>query len=307
MSVRSQVAVLAAVILLVLVSVAFIPPASASTEKPAWSVGNWWDYSITGQTYVPVNGSSTHLKYVVVGTDSISWLGTTYDTYHTKVWLNTTRGSTTISFPGDAWWRQSDLGLVRLRLTGNLTILFTQVTLEVTFTWAPPVTTQWPLTAGANWSATSVVTTETIINAGVPSWGNATASSNFSVGADETVTVAAGTFSATPVTETPSSGGGHSTSHHARDAGNTVDSKSYSSNGSQTGSSELTAYSYSPPLLSQIILGLQLWMWLVVLAAVVVIAVVGVLVLRRRRSSGRRGMPPMQPGEPGRPPGPPPG
>lgn len=296
-----RIAALAAAILLMLVSLAFVPPAQASTDKPTWSVGNWWDYSLTGQTYVPVNGTSEHLKYVVVGTDSITWMGTTYPTYHTKLWLNVTQGSTTISFPGDAWYRQSDLGLVRVRLSGTFGTLI-QVTLNLTLTWNPPVSITWPLSAGVTWSSTSILTTETIINAGLPNFLNATVNSNFAVGADESVTVAAGTFQATPVTETPSSGGGRTTSHHARDAGNEVDSKSYSSNGSQVSAMELTAYSYSPPFLSQVILGLQMWVWLMLLVVVVIAVLVSVVVVRRRPRTRRR----MPPAEPPMRPGPPP-
>src|SRR5438874_335844 len=181
------------------------------------------------------------------GTEAMSVGGTSYESYHTRVAVNVTSGTLPIDSPGDAWFRTSDLSLVKLVLTTTVMTPFGQPSTAVTtVTMNPPQRMQWPLSAGATWTVTGVATVVLEITGQPPHTTAQTVSGTATVGAAESRTVTAGRFDTNPVTLTTSDGN-TSKSYWSREAGNYVEQNSHDSSNRDTGSSQLTSYSYTAP------------------------------------------------------------
>jgi hypothetical protein len=284
------------VVLVCLIATVFAAPAltltaRASLEAPSWSVGDYWAYKFTGSA-APVPGTTGTLRYDVLGTESVTVAGTSYTAYRAKLEFNVTSGSTTLSMPGNGWFRTSDLSPVKMTFTA--TVGSTSVT--VTLTYNPPVEIRWPLTANAQWSATSILTTVTEISGQTPTTTTATVSQTLRVEADEQKTVSAGTFTVTPVIQTQA-GGNYAKSYWSRDAGNTVEEKSYDSTDTQQGGMELKSYRHVAPSSAggpATIMGLPPVGWAVILLAIIIV-VLAAVVVRRRRPQVPAGFPPAVP------------
>ncbi len=289
--------------LAVLVAAAFValsfsalPLARAATDLPAWSVGDSWTYYEYG-LIIPFPSSGS-LTYRVTSTDSIVENGTSIATYHAELWANTTVLSP--YHVADVWYRMSDLAVVRLSLNISACYPFPPSCSNTTLssTMFPPFPLHFPLTAGDAWTASTFVAHEAVDRTtGSAVYYNGTGSANASVGADESVTVPAGTFTVSPLDENYThSAISLSLSYGTiiyRDfsprVGNAVLERDYFGYDLHTGmwsphmvaELQLASYSYSPPWYDLRVLGLPVWSWLIVAAAVIV--GVAFVALRRRR------------------------
>lgn len=301
------------VALVALLSVAAVPPARADTGLPVWVKGDYWQYAFTGGSGTGFTGSGT-LWYGVVGTESVTSGGTPYNAYKTKMWTNVSSGGFTVNAPGAAWFRTSDLAPVKMNFTITISFLGQTVTSDTTIWYAPPPQINFPLTANATWTATSQITTESVVTGQTPSWTNTSQTVTFLVEGTASKTVQAGTFSTSSVKVTDSTGA-YARSFWSWDAGNIVEQDSYSSSGSNTGSQTLQSYKYTPASSTtggETLFGLPTYAWIVlIVVVVVVVAVVAVLLMRKPKPPVM--MPPGQPGAapppsmpPQQPPSPPP-
>jgi len=299
----------------------FSTTARATMEVPAWRVGDFWLYDFAGASG-PTPGGTGTLRYEVLGTESVTVAGISYQAYHANLTFTVIAGSLTLTVPGDAWFRTSDLSPVKTTFTITIDIgggnTFTEI---FTVTYNPPVAMQWPLTANAQWSVSSVVTTVIEIVGQPPQTSTGTLSATLRVDPDETRTVPAGTFTTTPVTQTDSSTRDYQRSYWSRAAGNPAEQRSFASNDTETGSMKLRSYRYTPSSGGGgggAVLGLPPIVWAVIIL-VVIVGVVALLAMRRRRpavpAAYPPGMaqapmtpqapPPMPPSQPGGPPPPP--
>ena len=325
---RSRIRGVALVIAAVVVAGMLLVPttARADTDKPTWKVGNYWVYKGDALGF-PFGGGSgggsadVRMRLEVLGTESVAVEGTSYDAYHLKIEVNSTMGSFTVNIPGDAWFRASDLSLVKMKLTATLGTPPYASTMTVTVTTSPPLAIQWPLRANATWPVSSTVK-GVLQFTGVPDNIQTQAiSGTMAVGASESVAVPAGRFDTTPVTFTMSDGN-RSKSSWSSEAGNYAQTKSYDKNGTETSSSELTSYSYQKPSATSggfsglgTFMGLDWLVWIAVLVIAIGAGISAVGVRRRRKRAepppgSMATMPPpesaMEPGPPREPPVPPP-
>ena len=251
-------------------------PVRASLEAPTWSIGDFWTYNLTG-TASPLPGSTGTLRYEVLGSESVTVSGTSYASYHSRLWFNLTSGSTTTSLLGDVWFRRSDLSPVKLTFTA--TIGSNSVT--VTNTYNPPIEIHWPLTANAQWSTTTVVTSVTEVTGRPAQTMSSTMTETIRVEAEQQQTVPAGTFTVTPLLETEARGS-YSWSYWSRVAGNMVKEKAYDTSGAEQGGLELSSYRHAVPAAGPAnILGLPPELWAVIVL-VIAIAVLAAVAIRRR-------------------------
>jgi len=281
--VRSRFLVAGVVGFLSLAVIAASMPARAGLSKPVWSRGDFWVYQTHG-TANPIGGTGT-LRYEVLGTESATINGVTYSTYHAKVAVNATSGSVSVNVPGEAWFRESDLAVVKLVLTLTLQSYGQTITSKTTVTTAPPVDVHWPLNAGERWSATAVTATVVEVTGQPPTiLPPQTDVVTMLAGDPENRTVPAGTFKVTPVSQTASTR--LVRSYWSSDAGNTVEEKSYG-NGTEEGSMGLSSYRYAAAEAPAGLLGfLQNPLGLILLTvAIIVVAVVTVVAVRRSRRS----------------------
>ena len=282
--------------------------ARASMDIPVWRVGDYWVYDFTGEGS-PMPGGSGTIRFEVLGTESVTVAGISYPSYHANMTFTFLEGSVTLTIPGDAWFRTSDLAPVKTAFTITISFGGTIYTETVTATYNPPPEMRWPLAANAQWSVSSVVTTVIEISGQPPQTTTGTLSASVRVDPEESRTVPAGTFTTSPVVETMSGTGDYGRSYWSRDAGNSVEERSFASNDTQTGSMQLRSYRYTPtgPGGGNI-LGLPPVLWAVILV-VVLIAVIAAVIMRRRRPMAPAAVPPgtMQaPYGPPTPPQPPP-
>src|SRR2546427_1108898 len=294
---RFRSIVLVCLLATVFATSAFASPARASLAVPVWSAGDFWLYDITGLAS-PQPGTTGPARSDVLGTESVTVSGISYTAYHAKLTFNVTLGSISLTMLGFAWFRTSDLSPVKMTFSAS----FGGTTLTVTLTYNPPIAIQWPLTANASWSASSVVTTVTEITGQQPTTATATLLETIRVEADEQKTVPAGTFTTTPVVQTEGGVGPapYTKSYWSRDAGNQVEQKSYDQNDAETGGMELRSYRHVAPSggPSGGVLGLPPIIWALFLLVVVII-VIAAIVMRRRRPTVPAGYmpvaaPPMQ-------------
>lgn len=292
MHTNPKLAAIGVVALVAVLSVAMVPPARADTGLPVWVKGDYWQYAILGASGTGLTGTGT-LKYLVLGTDVVSAGTASYTAYHTRMWINITSGSTNFIVPGEAWFRTSDLSMVKMNFTFTLVIFGQTIVDQTTIWYIPPPTYTFPLTANATWSASTMVETQTLVTGQAPSYSFANTTATLLVESTVSKTVQAGTFSTSPVKATDSTGA-YTRSYWSWDAGNYVEQDSYSSSGSNTGSQQLQSYSYSAPATgtgTQNLLGLPLYAW-IVLIVVVVVVVVAVAVLLMRKPKPPVMMPP---------------
>ena len=283
--------------LVMVVGFLVIPGAArADIDRPVWKNGNFWVYEGTGGAGGVGGAGHVKLRLDVVGTEAMSVGGTSYESYHTRVAVNVTSGTLPIDSPGDAWFRTSDLSLVKLVLTTTVMTPFGQpFTAVTTVTMNPPQRMQWPLSAGATWTVTGVATVVLEITGQPPHTTAQTVSGTATVGAAESRTVTAGRFDTNPVTLTTSDGN-TSKSYWSREAGNYVEQNSHDSSNRDAGSSQLTSYSYTAPSTlggAGTNLGLSWYVWIAVVG--IAVAVVVVLVAVRRRPRMPEPVPPEAP------------
>jgi hypothetical protein len=290
--VKMRVLAVALALVSALALLAFVAPARASTALPTWSIGDYWVYNLTG--FSPFTGANSGTwRMDTVGTDSITIGGTTFSAYHLKdnISVTITSGSTTTTITeyGDSWYRTSDLALAKQTRGLSLGGLVE----NITTTNSPPPGYQWPLTAGATWSQNYQIK-EVIVLGSMTSTTYLNVTGSVTVQSDTNVTVAAGSFSTTPVEQ--SGAGSTNTSYWSATAGNVVESESQSPSPYGPTSEVLQLKSFNHQAnaggVSGLFLGLLLWEWIGLILVVVVIVAVAVLLVRRRP-----GMP--QPAPPG--------
>ena len=131
-------------------------PAAATQSAPAWTTGDYWEYTVTGSS-----GSGT-ARVSVEERTSVALPGGTYPAFHVVVRsdLQAPNGSA-VSDRNDFWIRDSDLGIVKR--TG-----VTSWGDPYTVTYDPPLTTaDFPLEIGPyirSWGGTSTVREEGNLN-----------------------------------------------------------------------------------------------------------------------------------------------
>src|SRR3989441_4038449 len=278
-------------------------PARAATSRPSWAAGDFWVYSYhaaaVGTSYVGV------LRLDVVGTDSVTLNGSTYPSYRVKGSISYDFGGASVTYRGDLWYTVDSLAIAKISITINVT-----GTIEVTIWGNPPQSIHWPLTTGDSWTSATDITIKEVIS------GNTTSlyqrlSTTFSVQADQTIMVPAGTFTTTPVKETMTGSTAYNINYWSPQAGNSVRTEGYNgTGGGSSGSYNLTSYNYQAgTLFTTIFVGLPLWIWLLLLVPIVA-PVVGVLLVRPPRpgvgAPPPGWTPPQQPPSGPEPPGSPP-
>jgi hypothetical protein len=260
---------LALVLAIALSAFVVIPrPVAATQNHPTWTQGDFWVYTRTQGSATSTIRMDVHEK---------STLTLTSGTY--SVWnVTTTTTSSSGTVVTNSWIQDSTFAIVRAR--------YTVFGSDVLVDFEPPlVQAVFPLNVNAQWSLT---TTIRVVSSGftLPLTYTAT------VIAENTTTVAAGSFSVAVIQSPSTPGGSHTRDHYSEGAGNHVRRESYASNGTRTSDQQLTSYRYQSGTFVLILIGVGV----LLIAAVLV----GVLVtLRRRRARGRP--PGMSP-----PPGPPP-
>ncbi len=307
---RSRVGVFLFVLVVATAFIApvFAPTARAAMDMPAWRAGDYWEYDITGEVSPQPDTTGT-MRLEVRGTESVTVQGISYPSYRCNLTFSLSLGSLTLNIPGDAWFRTSDLAPVKMTFT--MTIVISPVstfTVAATVTYNPPPEIEWPLGATSQWSVSSVVTTVTDITGQPPTTETSTLSATYRVDPEESRTVPAGTFTVTPATRTDSGSGDYTRQYWSRDAGNTVEERSFAANDTERGSTKLKSYRYTPPAPGGgNILGLPPILWALILV-IIVVAVVAAVAMRRRRPRAPTpylGVPPTTPQAPTMPPQPP--
>ncbi len=281
--------------LFALTAVSVAPPARASTAAPTWTAGDYWVYNVTGFSFGTSSGSGTQ-RMDVVGQESVTVGGTAYTAYHLKVniTVTVTTGSTTttISVPGDEWLRVSDFAPVK----STMSISLFGLTINDVITNTPPPGLQWPLTNGATWTDSYMMTTRSLLGSiTTTTFSNNTAA--YTVQPDTNVTVPAGTFAVTPLKEAaPDSS--YNLTYWSSVAGAPVREDTVDVFGSTTTSLVLKSYNYQASAsASGLFLGLPLLAWIAIIA-VIVIVVAAVVFLRMRKPRAPQAMPPPQAGAP---------
>src|SRR5437667_234395 len=254
--------------------VRMIAPTSAA-NRPTWSTGDFWVYSYSAAALNQTASGSLRLD--VVGTESVTLNGTPYSAYKVQGTVSYEFGSLTTTFKGDLWYT-TDLAIAEISfvitLSGSLT---------VTIWGNPPQHINWPLTSGDPWASSTDVTLKELAPNGTATSTYTKLSTTFSVLADTSVTVPAGTFTATPVKETMAGSTSYTINYWSPQAGNSVRNEAYNGGGSSpSGGYNLTDYKYqNGSFFTTVLIGLPLWIWLVLI--VFIAAVVGVAVAMRRR------------------------
>jgi len=139
------------------------PSAAASVgsaEKPAWTRGDFWEYSATETT---LNGTLT-LTYrdrvEVTGTGEVAAGSRTWPVYNITATFIVSSPWDSDSFEAFTWRRTSDLAVVRFEgLQGT-----------VVSWYDPPIDTQWPLRIGSSWNG-STTEVSTLRGASSASYG----------------------------------------------------------------------------------------------------------------------------------------
>lgn len=299
-----------------LVIIFLAPGARADMERPTWTAGDFWEYTFTGLPFgdggIGGPAPTGSLRVAVTGTDSVTVGGTTYTAYRATMAFNLTMSSggitITIGIGGEEWYRTSDMGLVKQTLT--IPDFFGAGQFSVTSTYAPPQQMNWPLKAGATWTATSLVTSTTTTQFGTQT-DSGTESTSFSVQAETSTTVPAGTYNAYPVRGTDVDGS-YAMNFWSAAVGNAVRMQAFDDANQQMMSGDLRTYQYQAAGL----FGASGVLLLLLLLLVVIIVIVAALAMRRRRRGAvvpygpapsmtyQQPMPPSPPQQPGPPPPP---
>lgn len=296
--------------MVVLATVALMPAARADMGRPTWTVGDYWRYSFTGeQMGLPGTGS---MRLEVVGTESVVVGGATYSSYRAELAINMTSDSLTFNIPGEMWFRTSDLAFVKATMTMTVSVPPMSFTMTLTMTYNPPQELHWPFSMGSTWSVTSLLTTVVEMTGVPPETESGTEVSNYTVLAEQDVTVPAGTFATIPVrANTTSTILGTSmavstVTYWSSEVGSYVREQTFDDLGQELTDAELAAYNYQNPPGAAGILGLPVYAWPII-AVVIVAAIVAAVVLRRKRPPVPEMIPQAPPAAPPPPPpGPPP-
>lgn len=277
-----------------LVAAAVAPTQGARAEMgaPVWAAGDLWTYLFSAPGQIP---SAANLTFLVLGTDAIPLKGTQTAAYHVRMGYAFVGGGNE-SF--ERWYRVSDLAVMRSVQNATGTAGWPPVAYRDTRidTYNPPVPLGFPLVPGASQMTNSTVTTENLLTQNGftnVTWGNATGTAFLSVGSDLTVTVPAGTFTATQVNASYTLPDGTATEWAglvawSATAGNVVKVVTPI----QGATIVLTSYRHAlpPP-------GLPIWLWGVGVSAVA--AAVVIVLWHGRKGRSARTIPPA--GEPGKP------
>lgn len=275
---RKALVVLVALALLGTMSLFASGNVSAAQSAPSWSTGNSWTYSST------LLSAPVTIVMAVTGQSSLTIGSTTYSVWNLNVSTTASNSGGSISVYTNVW----------LTVDGYKQAKTSSTFLAPTTTTYDPPEPQFvfPLAPGDSWSGTTNVTTTT--NSGSSTTQRAYSAT---VTAEQTITVAAGTF-ATEVVRSPSTGGSYTLTYYSEQVGNAVKTETYIL-GSLTSSENLTAYSYSPSSVGPFGIPIVIWIVLLVVALVVV---VGAVLLLRHRPRPPYPMPPQQPYPPQQPP-----
>ena len=225
--------------------VVVVPTARAVTTRPQWSMGDYWAYDVNG-TSPTLPASGTLRETVVSLSDSAVVDGVTYPSYKlavvTHLVIPSPTNSIYVNMTGNAWYRISDLSLVREDMSGTFEVSGFPLSADERSTWSPPQDIQWPLSTGNTWS--TMGWSNTTITAGVITLVNSSyyARTNWVVEADQSTTVSAGTFTTTPL-HGYDAGGSENISYWSPDAGNFVLQRFVA--GTDIQRVELTSYRYA--------------------------------------------------------------
>ena len=243
------------------------PPAAATQNRPTWTQGDFWVYTRT-------QGSATStIRVEVHERSTLTFALGSYSVWHITTTTTPSGGSATVQ---DSWVQDSNLGTAQT----NITFLGSTITVK----YDPPLAEAvFPLAVNAQWSLSTTVR-----------FSNSTFTLPFAYGAtviaENTTTVAAGSFSVAVIQRT-SSGGGHDRDHYSEGAGNHVRRESYDANGNRVSDQQLTSYRYQSSTLGLLLIGIGI-------AVVAVIAIAVLVTLRRRRARGPPQAPPPVPPPP---------
>jgi len=294
---HAKARIVASGIAVLLLSLALIPPpASAAMNRPTWSRGDFWVYAFaSGATGTTTNGT---MRMDVTGTESVTVNGTAYSAYHVDAVLTIPfGGSLVFTVPADIWFSTDTLAIVKITAAVNLTLGTFTIDSTISVSGNPPQVIQWPLTAGASWSSSTTVWTSAT-NASGTTYQSSSLTTAFSVQADATVSVPAGTFTTTPLRETEAGNGSYTVNYWSAQVGNWARVGEFNSSGQDEGGFNLTAYNYQAgSFFTSVVIGLPVWIWLI-LIVVVLTAIVGIAAKRRRPRRPQAAPPPMPPQEP---------
>ncbi len=243
------------------------PPVAATQNHPSWTQGDFWVYTRT-------QGSTT--STIRLDVHEKSTLTLTSGTY--SVWnVTTTTTSSSTTVVTNSWIQDSTLATVR----AHFTVLGSDVLVD----FDPPlVDAVFPLSVNAQWSLS---TTIRVVSSGFTFPLTYTAT----VIAENTTTVAAGSFSVAVIQSPSSSGGPHNRDHYSEGAGNHVRRESYDANGNRVSDQQLTSYRYQSSTLGLLLIGIGI-------AIIAVIAIAVIVTMRRRRARGPPQQPPAVPPPP---------
>jgi len=231
---RSARAMVSALALLLVAAFAIVPgTARANMDRPTWAAGDFWVYAVGNAS------AQTTLSIHVTGTQSVLVNGTSYATYHTTTELSTRSGSFKVTYTADIWFSVETLAIVEIQASINITGLIT-----ITISGFPPQTIQWPLTTGATWRSSTVVTAQTAYPNGTKTYSYQALSTDFEVQPEASITVPKGTFATTPLKETSTANASYTLNYWSPQVGNWARIGTYDSSGRNQGNFNLTDYNY---------------------------------------------------------------
>lgn len=282
---RGRVVALGVGLLLILLSILGASPAQAAMDKPVWSPGDFWVYNLrSNSSSTPLNAT---IRMDVVGTEPVAVNGTSYSSYHVRAELRIPFGIFSITIPADLWYSTDTLAMVKLHAVANLSFSGTPNEIDITISGNPPQTIRWPLAQGATWSSSTVVWSTSVAN-GTVSISSEPLATDFVVEADQTITVPAGTFTATPVRQTNAVNASATVNYWSASVGFWIRVSSYNDTGQEGDRMELSSFRYQGGgwlgYLNMTFFGFPLLYWLIGVVALLVI----VALLARRRKRRRR-------------------
>ncbi len=233
-------------ILVVAIGVAAVPlapPAWATAAKPTWLEGDYWEWRVVATAPGISNGTirmqvtPMRMAWEIGGRYYPSWV------------LYTTRNFTSpgpviawTNQSGSAFFNEFDLGFVKEDAFGTREGPGGSTTVYEQTESVPPQPISWPLTPGWTWSWWGWMNTTSFVDSQPQTYTNMTVLRGFVTEPEETVTVPAGTFAATPVNATDV-GGDTNVTYWSSAVGNYVLLRSYSM-GTQIYYMELVSYRY---------------------------------------------------------------
>lgn len=263
------------------VVLAMAPSASAAMDRPTWTSGDNWVYALqSAQANITTNGT---LRMDVVGTESVVVNGSSYSSYRVKASVTFAVGSLSLTIPADMWFNTATLAIVKITAVLNLSFGNQALTSTLTVSGNPPQAINWPLTSGASWSSSTIVTSANQNSNGSMQSSAQSLTTDFLAQPDQQVSVPAGTFAAVPLRETDRVEGSYSVNYWSSQVGNWALVEFYNSTGQKQSTLKLTSYSYQGGgFFSIVFVGLPVSIWLGLLA-IVVIGLVAFALLRRKR------------------------